>query len=318
MATFALPFLSFTPRIHFSMIFGAFHIFSYLCAVIIHIFRTMKTRCFLTLLFCLVAGAVFAQIDLTKKKNDIYVESPILSNGGNSTEQTTFAAMRAPLIKKVSENPKVQTVEDRNCVNKLLTVIQNYKRYTYRDSTDGRFYYRIDFHYVLAIKNTQTNEVLAQGSTKTAYCKSERNFADAFAMACERYPYASDFNEVAEEAFALVGLITKIEPDPKKANRAGKVYIDLGTNDGVRSNQWFDVFLVHNGEVSDRIATLHLDKADATSSVCKPKKGKEDLMKLWNNNSQGAKFAVVSRMEKNIFKKLEKAMDFINVIGDSF
>lgn len=268
-------------------------------------------------MLCLFAGAVFAQIDLTNKKHDIYVESPILSNGSNSNEQTTFAAMRAPLVKKVNENPKVVTVEDRNCVNKLLTVIQNYKRYTYRDSTDGKFYYRVDFHYVLAIKNMQTNEVLAQGSTKTAYSKSEKSYADAFANACERFPYASDFNEVAEEAFALVGLITKIDPDPKKPNRAGLVYIDLGTNDGVRSNQWFDVFIVKNGEVSDRIATLHLDKANATFSVCKPKKDKDKLMTLWKNN-QGSKFAVVSRMEKNIFKKLEKAMDFINVIGDSF
>ena len=278
----------------------------------------MKTRYFLTLLVCVFAGTVFAQTNLTKKTNDIYVESPILSNGSNSNEQTTFAAMRAPLIKKVNQNPKVQTVEDRNCVNKLLTVIQNYKRYTYRDSTDGKFYYRIDFHYILAIKNTQTNEVLAQGATKTAYIKSLKSFADAFDQACQRYPDASDFNEVAEEAFALVGLITKIDPDPKKSKRAGKVYIDLGTNDGVRSNQWFDVFIVNNGEVSERIATLHLDKADATSSVCKPKIGKEDLMKLWNTNHQSVKFAVVSRMEKNIFKKLEKAMDFINVIGDSF
>ena len=287
-----------------------------MCTISI-IFLTMKTRCFLTFLVCVLAGTAFAQLDVTKKTNEIYVESPILSNGGNSTEQTTFAAMRAPLIKKVNENPKVQTVEDRNCVNKLLTVIQNYKRYTYRDSTDGKFYYRVDFHYVLAIKNTQTNEVLAQGSTKTAYVKSEKSYADAFAQACQKYPYDSDFNEVAEEAFALVGLITKIEPDPKKPNRAGMVYIDLGTNDGVRSNQWFDVFIVNNGEVSERIATLHLDKASPTFSICKPKKDKEQLMKLWKNN-QGVKFAVVSRMEKNIFKKLEKAMDFINVLGDSF
>ena len=222
----------------------------------------------------MLVGVVSAQtqLDLSKKKNDIYVESPILSKGNNSNEQTTFAAMRAPLVKKVNENPKVQTVEDRNCVNKLLTVIQNYKRYSYRDSIDGKFYYRVDFHYVLAVKNTQTNEILAQGATKTAYSKSEKSYADAFASAVERFPSASDFNEVAEEAFALVGLITKVEPDAKKPNRAGLVYIDLGTNDGVRSNQWFDVFIVNNGEVSDRIATLHLDKSHDTFSVCKAKK----------------------------------------------
>ena len=50
----------------------------------------MKTRYFFTLLVCVLAGTVFAQTDFTKKTNDIYVESPILSNGSNSNEQTTF------------------------------------------------------------------------------------------------------------------------------------------------------------------------------------------------------------------------------------
>ena len=110
----------------------------------------------------------------------------------------------------------------------------------------------------------------------------------------------------------------KIEPDAKKPKRAGKVYIDLGTNHGVRKNQWFDVFVVINGNVSDRVATLHLDKAEANTSVCKPKKDKEQLLTLWNSNKTGAKFAVVSRMESNIFKKLEKALDFVTNIIDSY
>ena len=145
----------------------------------------------------------------------------------------------------------------------------------------------------------------------------QKSFADAFASACNKIPYDSDFNEVAEEAFALVGLITKIEPDAKKPNRAGLVHINLGKNHGLRSNQWFDVFVVVNGNVSDRVATLHLDKAGALTSVCKVKKGKDELLTLWNNNP-GVKFAVVSRMESNIFKKLEKSLDFFNTITDVY
>ena len=103
----------------------------------------------------------------------------------------------------------------------------------------------------------------------------------------------------------------------KKPNRAGAVHIDLGTNHGVRKNQWFDVFIVNNGNVSDRIATIHLDEAGPTTSVCKAKKDKEQLLALWRSN-KGAKFAVVSRMENNIFKKMEKAMDFVNIIFDSY
>ncbi len=277
----------------------------------------MKKRLFLMMLVCLLAVSAFAQAELTTGRNNIYVESPILVRSDQSSEQSTFAAMRAPLIKKVNENPKVLAVEDRNCAYKLLTVIQNYRQYNYRDSTNGKFYYKVEFQYLLAIKKTATNEVLAQGMTKKGFEQSERSYADALALACNKLPYQSDFNEVAEEAFALVGLITNIEPDAKKPKRAGKVYIDLGANHGVRKNQWFDVFIVNNGEVSDRIATLRLDKSDATSSVCKVKKGKDQLLTLWNSNRE-VKYVVVSRMESNIFKKLEKALDFVTTVLDSY
>ena len=277
----------------------------------------MKKRFYLMMLVCFIAGAATAQTELTTGKKDIYVESPILVRSENNSEQSTFAAMRAPLIKKVNENPKVQAVENKNCTYKLLTIIQNYKQYNYRDSTNGKFYYKVEFQYLLAIKNTTTNEALAQGMTKKGTAESEKSYADALAIACNKLPYQSDFNEVAEEAFALVGLITKVEPDAKKPKRAGKVYIDLGKNHGVRKNQWFDVFIVNNGEVSDRIATLRLDKAEATISSCKVKKGKDQLLSLWNSNPR-VKFAVVSRMESNIFKKLEKALDFVTNIIDSY
>ena len=227
----------------------------------------MKTRCLFTLLACLLAATATAQTDLTNQIHDIYVESPIYAKSETSRDQTTFAAMRAPIIKKLGENPKVRAVEDRNCTYKLLTIIQNYRRFTQRDSTNGKFYYKLEFNYIIAIKNTQTNEAVAQGMTKKGYAESEKSYADALAIACNKLPYESDLNEVIEEAFALVGLITKIEPDPKKPKRAGNVYIDLGTNHGVRKNQWFDVFLVKDGNVSDRIATLHLDKAEATFSI---------------------------------------------------
>lgn len=277
----------------------------------------MKTKHILAFFICLIAVSATAQIDPTVKKNPLYVEFPIHAINDQKHEQNTFAAMRAPLIKKVAENPKVQVVEDRACVNKLLTIIQNYKKYTYRDSTNGKFYYKVEFHYTLAIKNTEKNEVLAQGMSKKGTAQSEKSYADALSIACNKLPYESDFNEVAEEAFALVGLITRIEPDAKKPNRAGLVHIDLGTNHGVRKNQWFDVFIVNNGNVSDRIATIHLDKAQANTSICKAKKDKEQLLALWQSNP-GVKFAVVSRMESNIFKKLEKALDFVTNIIDAY
>lgn len=277
--------------------------------------RTSKSLAIL--LLCFFALPAIAQVGLTMKRNDIYVESPILAKGENNSEQTTFAAMHAPLIKKVNENPKVLSVDDKNCAHKLLTIIQNYRRHSYRDSTNGKFYYKVEFQYTIAIKNTQKNEVLAQGMTKKGSAQSEKSYADALSIACKTLPYESDINEVVEEAFALVGLITNVEPDPKKPKRAGKVYIDLGTNHGIRKNQWFDVFIVNNGEVSDRIATIHLDEAGETTSVCKAKKDKEQLLSLWQNNN-GAKFAVVSRMESNIFKKLEKALDFVTNIIDAY
>ena len=270
----------------------------------------MKTRHLLASLTCLITLSVSAQ-------TDIYVETPFYAKSSDNKEQTTFAAMRAPLIEKVNLNPKVRSVEDKSCPNKLLTVIQNLKKYTYRDSISKKFYYKVEFQYALAIKNTEKNEVLSQGSSRKGYSQSEKSYADAMAMACNKIPYDSDVNEVVEEAFALVGLITNIEPDAKKPNRAGAVHIDLGTNHGVRKNQWFDVFIVNNGEVSDRIATLRLDKSDATSSVCKVKKGKDQLLTLWNSNRE-VKYVVVSRMESNIFKKLEKALDFVTTVLDSY
>lgn len=279
----------------------------------------MKTRHFLALLTCLITLTVNAQTDVTatSNKNNIYVETPIYAKSSDSQDMTTFAAMRAPLIKKVNENPKVQAVEDKSCPNKLLTAIQNLKKYTYRDSISKKLYYKVEFQYAVAIKNTEKNEVLSQGSSRKGYSQSEKSYAEAMSLACEKLPYDSDINEVVEEAFALVGLITNIEPEAKKPNRAGLVHIDLGTNHGVRKNQWFDVFIVNNGNVSDRIATIHLDKAGSTTSVCKAKKDKEQLLALWRSN-KGAKFAVVSRMENNIFKKMEKAMDFVNIIFDSY
>lgn len=277
----------------------------------------MKTKYLLFFVACLLTGTAFAQTDQATNKNPVYVEYPILAKSDQSKDQTTFAAMRAPLMEKVNENPKVLAVEDKACANKLLTVIQNYKKSTYRDSTNGKFYYKVEFHYTLAIKNTEKNEVLAQGMSKLGTAQSEKSYADALSIACTKLPHQSDFNEIAEEAFALVGLITKIEPDAKKPNRAGLVHIDLGTNHGVRKNQWFDVFIVNNGNVSDRVATIHLEKADATTSICKAKKDKEQLLSLWKSN-QGVKFAVVSRMESNIFKKLEKALDFVTTIIDSY
>lgn len=278
----------------------------------------MKTRHLLALLTCLITLSVSAQTDVTaNNKNDIYVETPFYAKSSDNKEQTTFAAMRAPMIKKLNENPKVRSVEDKSCPNKLLMVIQNLKKYTYRDSISKKFYYKVEFQYAMAIKNTEKNEVLSQGSSRKGYSQSEKSYAEAMSLACEKIPYDSDINEVVEEAFALVGLITNIEPDAKKPNRAGAVHIDLGTNHGVRKNQWFDVFIVNNGNVSDRIATIHLDEAGPTTSVCKAKKDKEQLLALWRSN-KGAKFAVVSRMENNIFKKMEKAMDFVNIIFDSY
>ena len=160
-------------------------------------------RSFFTLLAFLIAGTVFAQIDFTNKRNEVYVEPPILVKSDNSNEQRTFAPMRPHLIKKLNENPKVLAVENRACPHKLLTVIQNYKRYSYKDSTNGKFYYKVEFQYTVAIKNTVKNEVLAQGMTKKNSAKSEKSYADAFASACSTLPYESDLNEVVEEAFAL-------------------------------------------------------------------------------------------------------------------
>ena len=272
---------------------------------------------YIVILACILAMTVTAQNVPTTNTNSIYVETPIYAKSDNSQDKTTFAAMRTHLIGKVNENPKTQATENKSCANKLLTVIQNYKRYTYRDSTNGKFYYKVEFYYTLAIKNTEKNEVLSQSMSKKGTYQSEKSYADAFASACKTYPYQSDINEVVEESFALVGLVTQVVPDAKKAKRAGLVRIDLGTNHGVRKNQWFDVFIVNNGNVSDRIATLHLDKADANSSTCKVKKGKEELLALWQSQ-KGVKFAVVSRMESNIWKKLEKALDFVTNIIDNY
>ncbi len=277
----------------------------------------MKARRIFTILACLFAVSVSAQTNLSRERNPIYVVPPIHAKSEQNTEQTTFADMRAPLIQKLNENPKVVAVEDENCANKLLTVIQRYKRRHYRDSIDGKYYYKVEFYYTVAVKNTEKNEVLAQGLSKLGTGVSEKSYAEALYNACKKLPYQSDLNEVVEEAFALVGVITKIEPDAKKPHRAGLVHIDLGTDHGIRKNQWFDVFIVNNGNVSDRIATLHLDKAYATTSVCKAKKNKEELLSLWNSN-KGSKFAVVSRMESNIFKKMERALDFTTSIIDAF
>ena len=74
----------------------------------------MKTRCLFTLLACLLAATATAQIDLTNQIHDIYVEPPIYAKSETSHDQTTFAAMRAPIIKKLGENPKVRAVENRN------------------------------------------------------------------------------------------------------------------------------------------------------------------------------------------------------------
>ena len=277
----------------------------------------MKTIHIFSILFCLLVVPVSAQTELTTNKNEVYVETPILAKSDKSSEQKTFAAMRTPLIKKVNENPKVIAVENKNCNKKLLTVINNYKQHIYRDSTNNKSYYKVEFFYTLAIKDAEKNEVLAQGMSKKGSAQSEKSYADAISIACTTLPYQSDINEVVEESFALVGLITKIEPDVKKPKNAGLVYIDLGTNHGVRKNQWFDVFIVNNGNVSDRIATIHLDKANSTFSICKAKKDKDKLLTLWNSNN-GVKFAVVSRMESNIFKKLEKALDFVTNIIDAY
>ncbi len=277
----------------------------------------MKKRSILLIWSCLTALTIYAQVIPSTGRNPIYVEPPIYAKSDNSSEQTTFAAMRPYLVSKVNENPKTLATDDKACAHKLLTVIQNYKKYTYRDSTNGKFYYKVELHYTLAIKNTEKNEVLSQSMSKKGTYQSEKSYADAFASACKTYPYQSDINELVEETFALVGLVTRVEPDAKKANRAGVVHINLGTDHGVRKNQWFDVFIVNNGQVSDRIATLHLDKADAATSTCKVKKGKEELLTLWKSQN-GAKFAVVSRMESNIWKKLEKALDMVTNIIDSY
>jgi len=273
-------------------------------------------RTILSVLATFFAVTIFAQLPTTGN-NSIYIETPIYAKSETVSDQTTFAAMRPYLVQKVNENPKTQAVEDRNCTYKLLTVIQNYKQYIYRDSVSKKSYFKVEFYYVLAIKNTEKGEVLSQSMSRKGSVQSEKSYADAFANACKTYPYQSDVNEVVEESFALVGLITKVEPDRKKAKNAGVVHIDLGKNHGVRKNQWFDVFIVSNGNVSDRIATLHLDKAEATTSTCKVKKGKKELLALWNSQSD-VKFAVVSRMESNIWKKLEKALDFVTNIIDNY
>ena len=158
----------------------------------------MKKRIILTIWVCLLAASVSAQIDGTVKKNDIYVETPILAKSENSKDQTTFAAMRAPIIKKVNENPKVIAVENKACAHKLLTVIQKYNRSSYRDSTDGKFYYKVEVYYTLAIKNTEKNEVLSQGMSKKGTAKSEKSYADALAIAmCHGY-HASKPDELSQ------------------------------------------------------------------------------------------------------------------------
>ena len=90
-------------------------------------FKTMKTRHIFTILVCMIAGALYAQTNLSTNKNAVYVVSPILAKSDKTSEQKTFAAMRAPIIKKLNENPKVMAMENQNCGHKLLTVIQNYR-----------------------------------------------------------------------------------------------------------------------------------------------------------------------------------------------
>ena len=98
-------------------------------------------RTILSVLATFFAVTIFAQLPTTGN-NSIYVETPIYAKSEAVSDQTTFAAMRPYLIQKVNENPKTQAVEDRNCTYKLLTVIQNYKQYIYRDSVSKKSYFK--------------------------------------------------------------------------------------------------------------------------------------------------------------------------------
>lgn len=162
--------------------------------------------------------------------------------------------------------------------------------------TDGKVSYKGSLSYSLKIidaatgtlkgTKTFTHEGLTGGSGSTA--------DDAIIKTCD---YAKlDMDDFIDEYFKLQGTIVQIES--VKKDKAETVYIDLGTNRGIKPDQKFIVYIETDiaGEISlKEVGRLNAKEVvSGKRTLCKVSKGGDLVLKASNNNQ---KLVVISRKQ---------------------
>jgi len=156
-------------------------------------------------------------------------------------------------------------------------------------------------NYIITMIPSSGNDVSFMFTTKGGSISGD---GDAVSEACRMVRL--NMNKMMEKVFPLTGTIVMI--DEKKDDEAESVYINLGSSNGLKKNQKFDVKIIQEvaGEmVPKTIGTLTAKEVNANRTLCKVNDGGEEILSL---STSGVEMLVNSREKKGFLKNVGNAL----------
>lgn len=270
----------------------------------------------LVLLTCLVAAVCFAQKDSVENRQPIYVAPSVYveNNIVLPTESKRFEPTRKTLKNRINSNPKTVAVDDSLKSDFVITLYltnMRQKMQTIDGATNGPSF-NVSCSYWIELRNRVKNIILERTYWQEGTGFSIENFDKSLQRLCLEVPDKKFIDKIIEKSFPKYGKVTQVDADEKAGSKAKIVYIDLGFKDGIKTNQWFDVYKANEkGELeSSRLATLKAEKVENDQTQCLAKDGKEVLLIEFGKGTQlVVKSREVNTLSKDLNKVIEKQKD---------
>jgi len=162
-------------------------------------------------------------------------------------------------------------------------------------------YYTVDFSYTLKLIDPATSV----SKSNNTYTVNGRGDTDDLAMISALNNAGGNFKDFIEANFALSGTIVQVYKANKDNTKAEKVYIDLGTSNGIQKGQKIDVYAVIDvaGEKANKIiGELKAEEVtSATRTLCKVTKGGQEINQAM---SSGQQISLKTKATHSIFEKI--------------
>lgn len=246
--------------------------------------------------------ALFSTIGVFAQKESITINNFTYAT---SVGENYSVAVRNKVIEGVSNMARLNIVEANSDAGLSSTYVLDGHVVSFtctrKTDTKGNINYTAKVAYQLKVTELSNKNLIANKTfeaTSPTFLSSYSTEKDAVNAAIDFI--STQLKDFIEETFKLKGSIVEISE--AKKDEAKKLYINIGSDNGILKGQKLDVYIekeVAGRKVNKLIGEIKVEAVEAGDlSLCKVTKGGKEINAAINENRNTS---VISKVNKNIF-----------------